>query len=57
MPSELKRLRKPDQENAKLKKIVAGLALDKEMLDDVIKRIVWSARPVQWFSMATSGFA
>jgi putative transposase len=38
MPSEMKRLRELEQENAKLKKIVADLALDKEMLQDVIKR-------------------
>ncbi len=37
-PSEMKRLRQLEQENAKLKKIVADLALDKEMLQDVIKR-------------------
>ncbi len=38
VPSEMKRLRELEQENAKLKKIVADLALDKEMLQDVIKR-------------------
>jgi putative transposase len=38
MPSEMKRLCELEQENAKLKKIVADLALDKEMLQDVIKR-------------------
>jgi len=38
MPSEMKRLRELEHENAKLKKIVADLALDKEMLQDVIKR-------------------
>ena len=32
MPSEMKRLRELDQENTRLKKIVADLALDKEML-------------------------
>ena len=47
MPSEMKRLRELEQENARLKKIVADLALDKEMLQDVIKRNVWSAPPVQ----------
>lgn len=34
-PSEMKRL---EEENGKLKRIVADLALDKEMLQDVIKR-------------------
>ena len=38
MPSEMKRMRELEQENARLKKIVADLALDKEMLQDVIKR-------------------
>jgi putative transposase len=38
MPSEMRRLRELEQENARLKKIVADLALDKEMLQDVIKR-------------------
>ena len=38
MPSEMKRLRELEQENTRLKKIVADLALDKEMLQDVIKR-------------------
>lgn len=38
MPSEMKRLRELEQENARLKKIVADLSLDKELLQDVIKR-------------------
>jgi putative transposase len=38
MPSEMKRLRQLEEENSKLKKIVADLALDKEMLQDVIRR-------------------
>jgi putative transposase len=38
MPSEIKRLRQLEEENGKLKKIVADLALDKEMLQDVIRR-------------------
>jgi putative transposase len=38
MPSEMKRLRELEHENARLKKIVADLSLDKEMLQDVIKR-------------------
>ncbi len=38
MPSEMKRLRELEQENARLKKIVADLSLEKEMLQDVIKR-------------------
>jgi len=38
MPSEMKRLREMEDENRRLKKIVADLMLDKEMLQDVIKR-------------------
>jgi putative transposase len=38
MPSQVKRLKQLEEENAKLKRIVADLALDKEMLQDVIKR-------------------
>jgi putative transposase len=38
MPSEMKRLRQLEEENARLKRIVADLWLDKEMLQDVIKR-------------------
>ncbi len=38
MPSEMKRLRELEHENARLKKIVADLTLDREMLQDVIKR-------------------
>jgi putative transposase len=38
MPSEMKRLKQLEEENGKLKRIVADLALNKEMLQDVIKR-------------------
>lgn len=38
MPSEMKRLRELEDENGRLKRIVADLSLDKEMLQDVIKR-------------------
>jgi putative transposase len=38
MPSEIKRLHELEQENTRLKKIVVDLSLDKEMLQDVIKR-------------------
>jgi putative transposase len=34
----MKRLRELEDENCRLKKIVADLALDKEMLQDVLKR-------------------
>jgi putative transposase len=35
---EMRRLKQLDVENAKLKKIVADLSLDREMLQDVIRR-------------------
>jgi len=38
MPSEMKRLKMLDEENVRLKRLVADLSLDKAMLQDVIKR-------------------
>ena len=38
MPSEMKRLRQLEEENAKLKRIVADLSLDKAMLQDVLQK-------------------
>ena len=38
MPSDMKRLRELEEENGRLKRIVADLSLDREMLQDVIKR-------------------
>jgi putative transposase len=38
MPSEMKRLKMLEEENGRLKRIVADLSLDKEMLQDVIRR-------------------
>lgn len=43
-PSELRRLRQLEEENTKLKKLVADLSLDKAMLQDVLQKNVWSAR-------------
>jgi putative transposase len=37
-PPEMRRLKQLEDENAKLKKIVAELSLDREMLQDVIRR-------------------
>ena len=36
LPSDMKRLRQLEEENAKLKKLVADLSLDKLMLQDVL---------------------
>jgi putative transposase len=38
MPSDMKRMRELEEENARLKRIVADLALDRDMLSDLIKR-------------------
>ena len=38
LPTEMRRLREPEDENAKLKRIVADLTLDKEMLQEVVRR-------------------
>ncbi len=38
MPSEMKKQRELEDENRRLKKSVADLMLDKEMLQDVVKR-------------------
>ena len=37
MPSEVKRLRHLQEENQRLKKLVADLSLDREMLQEVIR--------------------
>ena len=37
-PMELRRLRQLEEENAQLKRIVADLTLDKQMLQDVLKK-------------------
>ena len=38
MPSEMRRLRQLEEENTKLKKLVADLSLDKAMLQDVLAK-------------------
>lgn len=38
LPTEMKRLKQLEDENARLKKIVADLTLDREMLQDVVRR-------------------
>ena len=37
-PPEMRRLKLLEEENAKLRKLVADLSLDREMLQDVIRR-------------------
>ena len=38
LPTEVRRLKQLEDENSKLKKLVAELSLDREMLQDVIRR-------------------
>jgi len=38
MPSEVKRRKQLEDKNRRVKKMVADLSLDKEMLQDVIRR-------------------
>lgn len=47
MPSEMRRLKQLEEENGKLRKLVADLSLDWAMLQDVLAKNVWSASPVQ----------
>ena len=56
MPSEMKRLKMLDEENARLKRLVADLSLDKTMLQDVIKRKLWGLPVVENWSMSSARF-
>lgn len=38
LPDEMRRLKQLEDENSRLKKLVADLSLDREMLQDVIRR-------------------
>lgn len=38
MPSEVKKLRQLEEENSRLKRLVADLTLDKQMLQDVVSK-------------------
>ena len=38
LPSEMKRLKQLEEENHRLRRLVADLSLDKEMLQDVLRR-------------------
>ena len=44
LPSDMKRLKELEEENAKLKKLVADLSLDKAMLQDVLSKN-WNGLP------------
>ena len=45
--SEIRRLKRLEHENGKLKRLVADLTLDKTMLQDALRRNVWSAPRLQ----------
>jgi putative transposase len=38
MPSEVRKLRQLEEENARLRRLVADLSLDREMLQEVIRK-------------------
>ena len=38
MPAEMKRLKQLEEENQRLKRLVADLSLDKEMLREVVRK-------------------
>jgi putative transposase len=38
LPTEMRRLKQLEDENNKLRKVVADLSLDKEMLQDALRR-------------------
>lgn len=38
MPSEMKRLKQLEEENQRLKRLIADLSLDKEMLQEVLRK-------------------
>lgn len=38
MPSEVQRLKQLEEENARLRRLVADLSLDKEMLQEVVRK-------------------
>lgn len=54
--SELRRLRQLEEENRQLKKLVADLSLDKQMLQDVLRKI-FCGPPVSGSSQSSWGTA
>ena len=44
---EIRRLKRLEEENVKLKRLVADLSLDKTMLQEVLRKNVWSAPSAQ----------
>jgi putative transposase len=57
--AELRRLRQLEEENAQLKKLVADLSLDKQMLQDVLKKsteALTTPKNGYWSSFGLSNF-
>jgi putative transposase len=52
LPPEMKKLKQLEDENARLKKIVVDLTLDREMLQDVIRRKLYSRSSHSWSAMS-----
>jgi putative transposase len=46
--SELRKLRQLEEENQQLKKLVADLSLDKQMLQDDIKKVIIPTYKRKW---------
>jgi len=44
LPTEMRRLKQLEDENAKLRKVVADLSLDKEMLQDALRELTTAVR-------------
>lgn len=49
LPDEMRRLKALEDENGRLKKIVADLTLDREKRQDVVRRNVWFTPSLQGF--------
>jgi putative transposase len=54
-PSELRKLKQLEEENTKLKRLVADLSLDKAMLQDVLSKKLYSPRAsaISWMTWLT----
>ncbi len=55
-PSELKRLRLLEEENRKLKQLVAGLSPDKAMLQEVVAKALRTPQKRNWVARLRARF-
>ena len=53
--TELRKLRMLEEENARLKRVVADLTLDRHILQEVLRKNVWSAPPIARFLASDEG--